>query len=111
MGYLRVIFGTAGAKIGDFKVEYLREFDAICKKALTRESGARWDCVMKKPEVENLVIQSLLPETLQNYYPEKRYRNPSIFWLPNIDGKPIDELWASGRIPDVKKDFWCMSIE
>jgi hypothetical protein len=31
----------AGAKIGDFKVEYLREFEAICKKALTRESGAQ----------------------------------------------------------------------
>jgi hypothetical protein len=46
-GYLRIIFGTggvidtAGAKIGDFKVEYLREFEAICKKALTRESGAQ----------------------------------------------------------------------
>jgi hypothetical protein len=39
-GYLRIIFGssgvieTAGAKIGDFIVEYLREFEAICKEAL-----------------------------------------------------------------------------
>jgi hypothetical protein len=32
---------TTGAKIGDFKVEYLRQFEAICKKALTRESGAQ----------------------------------------------------------------------
>jgi hypothetical protein len=28
------------AKLGDFKVEYLRKFQAICKKALTRVSGA-----------------------------------------------------------------------
>jgi hypothetical protein len=38
-GYLRISFGssgvidTAGAKIGDFIVEYLCEFEAICKKA------------------------------------------------------------------------------
>jgi hypothetical protein len=44
-GYLRIFFGhsgvidTAEAKVGDFKVEYLREFHAICKKALTRGSG------------------------------------------------------------------------
>jgi hypothetical protein len=46
-GYLRIIFGTsgvidtAGAKIGDFKFEYLCKYKAICKKALTRESGVR----------------------------------------------------------------------
>jgi hypothetical protein len=46
MGYLRIVFGlrgvidTADAKIGYFKVEYLREFEDICKKALTRASGA-----------------------------------------------------------------------
>jgi hypothetical protein len=28
------------SKIGDFKVEYLHEFQAICKKAFTRVSGA-----------------------------------------------------------------------
>jgi hypothetical protein len=37
-GYLRTIFGTssviatAGAKIGDFKVKYLREYEAISKR-------------------------------------------------------------------------------
>jgi hypothetical protein len=35
------VIDTASAKIGDFKVEYLREFEAICKKALTCESGAQ----------------------------------------------------------------------
>jgi hypothetical protein len=35
-------------RIGDFKVEYLREFQAICKKALTRVSGPRGSCLMKK---------------------------------------------------------------
>jgi hypothetical protein len=45
-GYLRIIFGssgvidTTGAKIGDFIVEYLCKFEAICKMALTRYSGA-----------------------------------------------------------------------
>jgi hypothetical protein len=47
MGYLRIIFvssgviDTAAAKIGDFIVEHLREFEALCKKALTRSSGAQ----------------------------------------------------------------------
>jgi hypothetical protein len=46
MGYLRIVFCpsgvivTAEAKIGNFIVEYLLEFEAICKKALTRVSGA-----------------------------------------------------------------------
>jgi hypothetical protein len=47
------------AKVGDFKVKYLREFLAICKKALTRVSralGKSFD--EKKPEVENLVTLS-----------------------------------------------------
>jgi hypothetical protein len=58
-GYLRIIFGTrgvvdtAGAKIGDLKVEYLREFEAICNQ------GPKWDGLMKKPEVENRVTLSL----------------------------------------------------
>jgi hypothetical protein len=30
------VIDTPGAKIGDFIVEYLREFEAIWKKALTR---------------------------------------------------------------------------
>jgi hypothetical protein len=42
MGYTRIIFGfigvidSAGAKIGDLIFKYLRDFEAICKKALTR---------------------------------------------------------------------------
>jgi hypothetical protein len=36
----RGVIDTAQAKIGDFKIEYLFEFEAICKKALTRISGA-----------------------------------------------------------------------
>jgi hypothetical protein len=45
MGYLWIVFcdtgviDTAEVKIGDFKVKYLREFQAIYKKALTRVSG------------------------------------------------------------------------
>jgi hypothetical protein len=39
------VIDTAGAKIGDFKVEYLREFEVICKMALTSESGAKVQCV------------------------------------------------------------------
>jgi hypothetical protein len=38
-GYLKIVFGT-GAKIGNLQAEYLQEFEAICKKALTCESGA-----------------------------------------------------------------------
>jgi hypothetical protein len=46
-GYSRIVFGLNGfidttqVKIGDFKVEYLCEFQAICKKALTRVSGSK----------------------------------------------------------------------
>jgi hypothetical protein len=32
----QLYYPTAGAEIGDLIVEYLREFEAICKKALTR---------------------------------------------------------------------------
>jgi hypothetical protein len=44
----------------DFLVEYLRELEAICKKAFTRGSGAQMELFdEKKPEVENLVTGSL----------------------------------------------------
>jgi hypothetical protein len=61
MGYLRIVFGlggvidTAKAKIGDFKVEYLREFQAICKKTLTCIRCLGKVVLWKKPDVENLV--------------------------------------------------------
>jgi hypothetical protein len=44
-------------KIGDYKVDFLGEYKSILKKALTRVSGA-WSCLMKKPEVKNLVSGS-----------------------------------------------------
>jgi hypothetical protein len=44
----------------DFIVEYLCKNVAICKKALTRVSGAQMELFdEKKPEVENLVTGSL----------------------------------------------------
>jgi hypothetical protein len=44
----------------DFLVEYLREYEAICKKALNRGSAAQMELFdEKKPEVENLVTGSL----------------------------------------------------
>jgi hypothetical protein len=47
-------------KTADFNVEYLREYEAVCKKALARGSrgpdGFVW---WKKPEVEILVTGSL----------------------------------------------------
>jgi hypothetical protein len=48
---------TAVTKIGDFIVDFLREFEGIYKKALTRLSG-RVD-LWKKTEVENLVSGSI----------------------------------------------------
>jgi hypothetical protein len=45
-GYLSIVFDlsdvieTAEDKIGDSKVEYLLEFQATCKKASTKVSGA-----------------------------------------------------------------------
>jgi hypothetical protein len=42
-----------------FIVEYLREYNAICKKALTRVSGAQMELFDEKPEVKNLLIGSL----------------------------------------------------
>jgi hypothetical protein len=40
---IRSYFGHSGvmAKIGDFIVEYLHEFEAICKKALLSVLGAK----------------------------------------------------------------------
>jgi hypothetical protein len=46
---------TAEAKIGDFNVEYLCEFQALCKKALTHVSGAYEKLFDKKTWVENLL--------------------------------------------------------
>jgi hypothetical protein len=44
----------------NFIVEYLWEYKAICKKALTRVSGAQMELFdEKKPEVENFVTGSL----------------------------------------------------
>jgi hypothetical protein len=43
-----VRYDTACAKIGDFIVEHLREFEAICKKALTRSSGAQVGLIYEK---------------------------------------------------------------
>jgi hypothetical protein len=40
-------------------VDFLREFETIFKKALTRVSGAWGSWFMKKPEVENLMSGSL----------------------------------------------------
>jgi hypothetical protein len=40
-------------------VDLLRKYEAIFKKALTRVSGARGSCLMKKTEVENPVSGSL----------------------------------------------------
>jgi hypothetical protein len=43
-----------------FIVEYLREYETICKKVLTCVSGAQMELFdEKKPEVENLVTGSL----------------------------------------------------
>jgi hypothetical protein len=51
---------TADHKNGEIKVEFLSEFESICKKALTRISGAQMELFdEKKQEVENLVTQSL----------------------------------------------------
>jgi hypothetical protein len=53
---------TADHQKVDFIAEYLREYEAICKKALTCESGAQMELFdEKKLEVENLVTGSLKP--------------------------------------------------
>jgi hypothetical protein len=46
-------------KLGDFKVENLREFEAIFKKAATRISVAQGKLFEEKAEVENLVFGPL----------------------------------------------------
>jgi hypothetical protein len=50
----------------EFIVEYLREYEAICNKALTRVSGAQMELFdEKKTEVENLVTGSLSYEKVR----------------------------------------------
>jgi hypothetical protein len=54
------VIDTADQKIGDFKVENFGEFESICKKVLTRISGAQMELFQeKKTEVKHLVTQSL----------------------------------------------------
>jgi hypothetical protein len=51
---------TADHKKSDFKVKYLREYKAICKKALTCGSGTQMELFdEKKPEFKNFVTGSL----------------------------------------------------
>jgi hypothetical protein len=55
-----VNFDSACTKIGDLKLEYLREFEAEFEKALARESGVQGVLFEgKKPKVENQVTLSL----------------------------------------------------
>jgi hypothetical protein len=42
---LSYVIDNTEAKIGDFKIEYLREFQAVCKKSLTREPGGLGEVV------------------------------------------------------------------
>jgi hypothetical protein len=42
------VIDTAVNKIGDFVVDFLREFEAIFKKGLAHVSGARGSCLLKK---------------------------------------------------------------
>jgi hypothetical protein len=42
------VIDTADLKKVDFIVEYLREYEAICKKALTRVSGAQMELFDEK---------------------------------------------------------------
>jgi hypothetical protein len=52
----------------DFLVKYLHDYEAICKKAVTRGSWAQMEMFdEKKPEVENLVTGSLLNAVLLNF--------------------------------------------
>jgi hypothetical protein len=46
-------------KLDDFKVKYLREFEAIFKKAVTRVSEAQGELFDEKTDVKNLVPGSL----------------------------------------------------
>jgi hypothetical protein len=50
---------VAEADFGDFRLDFLGEFEAIFGTALAHESGPLGDCLMKKPSVENLVTLSL----------------------------------------------------
>jgi hypothetical protein len=53
-----IFSGVIDHKIGDFKVEYLSEFESTFEKAVAHK-GSRWSSLMKKPEVGNLVTQSI----------------------------------------------------
>jgi hypothetical protein len=53
------VIDTTDNKKTDFKVEFVSEFESIFETALTRGSGAQIGCLMKKPNVENLVTRNL----------------------------------------------------
>jgi hypothetical protein len=57
----RDLVETSESDFSDFRIGYLDEYEAICEKALARESGPyRRGCLMKKkPRVENLVTLPL----------------------------------------------------
>jgi hypothetical protein len=54
------VMDTADHKKIDFIVEYLREYEAICKKAIILWSRAQMELFdEKKPEAKNLMTGSL----------------------------------------------------
>jgi hypothetical protein len=53
------IIDTSDHKKIDFIVDYLRKYEVICKKALTRGSRAQMELLDEKTQVENLVTGSL----------------------------------------------------
>jgi hypothetical protein len=62
---LRIVFfcHSGCTKIGDFVVDFLREFEAIfSKKALTRVAGPRGSCLMKTKQRVPLRLLSVCQE-------------------------------------------------
>jgi hypothetical protein len=55
-------------KFGDFVVDFLLEFEAIFKKALTRVSGAYGSCFIKQPEVTKISCEDPCNETFQRLF-------------------------------------------
>jgi hypothetical protein len=77
-GYLTKNLRACG--VGDYKVDYLHEFEAELKKPLAQESEAQGDCLMKKTEGRK--SHEAVPLTHQP--PDGRIRPQKSYFIPRL---------------------------
>jgi hypothetical protein len=81
-------------KIGDLIVDFLREFEAIFKKALTRVAGAQGELIYEKSQMSKILCQGPFRlRTIQNFVAHVNESLPNLIQLVpgSLDKKRAEE--------------------